>query len=129
MSSYDFTSIDHLLGTSVILTSNPRNPTGKSSSTRVIATLTVESLGQMVINPELAEIQDICRDRATLIVRQATPKITCLDMVKLLMMYRRWTSSMVVSSRATQPDGTQSTLMSSRLQLHVRLRWLSRFSC
>ena len=38
-------------GTSVILTSNPRNPTGK-----------------MVSNPELAEIQDICRDRATLIM-------------------------------------------------------------
>lgn len=38
-------------GTSVILTSNPRNPTGK-----------------MVINPELAKIQDICRDRATLIM-------------------------------------------------------------
>ena len=38
-------------GTSVILTSNPRNPTGK-----------------MVANPELANIQDICRDRATLIM-------------------------------------------------------------
>ncbi|MCJ1401521.1 hypothetical protein MMC11_004735 [Xylographa trunciseda] len=38
-------------GTSVILTSNPRNPTG-----------------QVVCNPELAEIQDICRDRATLIM-------------------------------------------------------------
>ena len=38
-------------GTSVILTSNPRNPTG-----------------QMVKNPELKEIQDICRDRATLIM-------------------------------------------------------------
>ena len=38
-------------GTSVILTSNPRNPTG-----------------QVVRNPELAEIQDICRDRATLIM-------------------------------------------------------------
>ncbi|KAI9717138.1 MAG: hypothetical protein M1812_004886 [Candelaria pacifica] len=38
-------------GTSVILTSNPRNPTG-----------------QQVVNPELAEIQDICRDRATLIM-------------------------------------------------------------
>ncbi|RAL59891.1 hypothetical protein DID88_000518 [Monilinia fructigena] len=38
-------------GTSVILTSNPRNPTGK-----------------VVKNPELAEIQDICRDRATLIM-------------------------------------------------------------
>lgn len=38
-------------GTSVILTSNPRNPTG-----------------QMVSNPELAQIQDICRDRATLIM-------------------------------------------------------------
>jgi len=38
-------------GTSVILTSNPRNPTGK-----------------MVVNPELAKIQDICRDRATLIM-------------------------------------------------------------
>lgn len=37
-------------GTSVILTSNPRNPTG-----------------QMVTNPELAQIQNICRDRATLI--------------------------------------------------------------
>lgn len=37
-------------GTSVILTSNPRNPTGR-----------------VVDNPELAEIQDICRDRATLI--------------------------------------------------------------
>lgn len=38
-------------GTSVILTSNPRNPTG-----------------QVVCNPELAQIQDICRDRATLIM-------------------------------------------------------------
>lgn len=38
-------------GTSVILTSNPRNPTG-----------------QVITNPELAEIQDICRDRATLIM-------------------------------------------------------------
>lgn len=38
-------------GTSVILTSNPRNPTG-----------------QVMINPELAKIQDICRDRATLIM-------------------------------------------------------------
>ena len=37
-------------GTGVILTSNPRNPTGR-----------------VVANPELAEIQDICRDRATLI--------------------------------------------------------------
>lgn len=40
-----------LRGTSVILTSNPRNPTGK-----------------VVKNPELAEIQDICRGRATLIM-------------------------------------------------------------
>nr|POE54959.1 aspartate aminotransferase [Quercus suber] len=38
-------------GTSVILTSNPRNPTGK-----------------VVANPELAKIQDDCRDRATLIM-------------------------------------------------------------
>lgn len=38
-------------GTSVILTSNPRNPTG-----------------QVVKNPELAEIQDIARDRATLVM-------------------------------------------------------------
>ena len=38
-------------GTSVILTSNPRNPTG-----------------QVVKNPQLAEIQDLCRDRATLIM-------------------------------------------------------------
>jgi aspartate/methionine/tyrosine aminotransferase len=38
-------------GTSVILTSNPRNPTG-----------------HVVANPELARIQDICRDRATLIL-------------------------------------------------------------
>ncbi|KZF24863.1 PLP-dependent transferase [Xylona heveae TC161] len=38
-------------GTSVILTSNPRNPSG-----------------QTVRNPELATIQDICRDRATLIM-------------------------------------------------------------
>jgi aspartate/methionine/tyrosine aminotransferase len=38
-------------GTSVILTSNPRNPTGK-----------------VVKNPELAEIQNICRDRATLVM-------------------------------------------------------------
>ncbi|KAL6356724.1 hypothetical protein LRP88_10329 [Fusarium phalaenopsidis] len=37
-------------GTSVILTSNPRNPTGR-----------------VVANPELAEIQDICRGRATFI--------------------------------------------------------------
>ncbi|KAF2431741.1 PLP-dependent transferase [Tothia fuscella] len=38
-------------GTSVIITSNPRNPTG-----------------QVITNPELAKIQDICRDRATLIM-------------------------------------------------------------
>ncbi|KAI9890321.1 MAG: hypothetical protein M1814_004231 [Vezdaea aestivalis] len=38
-------------GTSVILTSNPRNPTG-----------------EVVTNPALAEIQDICRDRCTLIM-------------------------------------------------------------
>lgn len=38
-------------GTSVILTSNPRNPTGK-----------------MVTGPELAKIQDIARDHATLIM-------------------------------------------------------------
>lgn len=37
-------------GTGVILTSNPRNPTGR-----------------VVQNPELAEIQDICRERATFI--------------------------------------------------------------
>ncbi|KAJ0279527.1 hypothetical protein COL26b_011335 [Colletotrichum chrysophilum] len=37
-------------GSSVILTSNPRNPTGR-----------------VVANPELAEIQDICRGRATFI--------------------------------------------------------------
>lgn len=37
-------------GTSVILTSNPRNPTGR-----------------VVANPELAEIQDICRGRATFV--------------------------------------------------------------
>ncbi|KAK1778466.1 pyridoxal phosphate-dependent transferase [Copromyces sp. CBS 386.78] len=37
-------------GTSVIITSNPRNPTGR-----------------VVANPELAEIQDICRERATLV--------------------------------------------------------------
>lgn len=35
----------------MILTSNPRNPTGK-----------------VVKNPELAEIQNICRDRATLVM-------------------------------------------------------------
>jgi len=38
-------------GTSVLLTSNPRNPTG-----------------MMLANPELAEIQDYCRERATLIM-------------------------------------------------------------
>ncbi|GAD97077.1 aminotransferase, classes I and II, putative [Paecilomyces variotii No. 5] len=38
-------------GTSVILTSNPRNPTG-----------------DVLANPELGRIQDICRDRATLIL-------------------------------------------------------------
>jgi aspartate/methionine/tyrosine aminotransferase len=38
-------------GVSVILTSNPRNPTG-----------------QTVVNPELAEIQDVCRDRCTLVM-------------------------------------------------------------
>ncbi|RMY23478.1 hypothetical protein D0867_02028 [Hortaea werneckii] len=38
-------------GTSVILTSNPRNPTGK-----------------MVANPELARIQDLCRDHTTLVM-------------------------------------------------------------
>ncbi|RGP69906.1 aspartate aminotransferase [Fusarium sporotrichioides] len=37
-------------GTSVILTSNPRNPTGR-----------------VIQNPELAEIQDLCRERATFI--------------------------------------------------------------
>lgn len=37
-------------GTGVIITSNPRNPTGL-----------------VVQNPELAEIQDICRERATLV--------------------------------------------------------------
>ncbi|KAJ4306676.1 hypothetical protein N0V88_000040 [Collariella sp. IMI 366227] len=37
-------------GTGVILTSNPRNPTGR-----------------VVQNPELAEIQDLCRERATLV--------------------------------------------------------------
>lgn len=37
-------------GTGVILTSNPRNPTGR-----------------VVQNPELAEIQDICRERATFV--------------------------------------------------------------
>ena len=35
----------------MILTSNPRNPTG-----------------EVVANPELGEIQNICRDRATLIM-------------------------------------------------------------
>lgn len=39
------------LGTSVILTSNPRNPTGR-----------------VVLGDELAKIQDICRERATLIM-------------------------------------------------------------
>lgn len=38
-------------GTGAILTSNPRNPTGR-----------------MVTNPELKEIQDMCRGRATLIM-------------------------------------------------------------
>ncbi|KAI9863995.1 MAG: hypothetical protein M1824_006033 [Vezdaea acicularis] len=38
-------------GTSVILTSNPRNPTG-----------------EVLTNPSLSSIQDICRDRATLIM-------------------------------------------------------------
>lgn len=38
-------------GTGVILTSNPRNPTGR-----------------VVKNPQLAEIQDICRERATLVM-------------------------------------------------------------
>jgi aspartate/methionine/tyrosine aminotransferase len=38
-------------GTGVILTSNPRNPTGR-----------------VVTNPELADIQDICRERATLVM-------------------------------------------------------------
>ncbi|PGH10604.1 hypothetical protein AJ80_07455 [Polytolypa hystricis UAMH7299] len=38
-------------GTSVLLTSNPRNPTG-----------------HLINNPELAKIQDICRGRATLIL-------------------------------------------------------------
>lgn len=42
---------DKWTGTSVILTSNPRNPTG-----------------QVLTNPQLAQIQDICRDRATLIM-------------------------------------------------------------
>ncbi len=37
-------------GTGVIITSNPRNPTGR-----------------VVANPELAEIQDLCRERATLV--------------------------------------------------------------
>lgn len=38
-------------GTQVLLTSNPRNPTG-----------------HFVSQEELAEIQDLCRDRATLIL-------------------------------------------------------------
>ncbi|KAK3683906.1 pyridoxal phosphate-dependent transferase [Podospora appendiculata] len=37
-------------GTGVILTSNPRNPTGR-----------------VIKNPELAEIQDLCRERATFV--------------------------------------------------------------
>ncbi|KAG9242415.1 pyridoxal phosphate-dependent transferase [Calycina marina] len=55
----DYTAYNEMLslfkniarGTSVILTSNPRNPTGR-----------------VVKNPQLAEIQDICRDRATLVM-------------------------------------------------------------
>lgn len=46
-------------GTSVILTSNPRNPTG-----------------HVVDNPHLAEIQDICRERATLIMDEVHPSNT-----------------------------------------------------
>jgi len=42
-------------GTSVILTSNPRNPTG-----------------HVVVNPQLAEIQKICRERATLIMDEVS---------------------------------------------------------
>jgi aspartate/methionine/tyrosine aminotransferase len=38
-------------GTSVLLTSNPRNPTG-----------------HIIDNPALSEIQDVCRGRATLIL-------------------------------------------------------------
>lgn len=38
-------------GTSVFITSNPRNPTG-----------------QVITNPELGQIQTICRDKATLIM-------------------------------------------------------------
>jgi DNA-binding transcriptional MocR family regulator len=41
-------------GVSAILTSNPRNPVGSS-----------------VRNPELAELQDICRDRATLVIDES----------------------------------------------------------
>ena len=51
-------------GTSVILTSNPRNPTG-----------------QVITNPELAEIQDICRDRATLIMDEFYGVCSCLSPV------------------------------------------------
>ncbi|KAK8107827.1 uncharacterized protein PG998_009840 [Apiospora kogelbergensis] len=46
----DIVAAEIARGTSVILTSNPRNPTGR-----------------VVANPELAEIQDICRGRATFI--------------------------------------------------------------
>ncbi|KAL1600414.1 hypothetical protein SLS60_006799 [Paraconiothyrium brasiliense] len=49
--SPDLIATEIARGTSVILTSNPRNPTG-----------------QMITNPELAQIQNICRDRATLIM-------------------------------------------------------------
>lgn len=48
---YIYLRSNSILGTSVILTSNPRNPTG-----------------QVLTNPELAQIQDICRDRATLVM-------------------------------------------------------------
>jgi aspartate/methionine/tyrosine aminotransferase len=43
-------------GTGVIITSNPRNPTGR-----------------VVQNPELAEIQDICRERAVCQTVSFTP--------------------------------------------------------
>ena len=52
----------------MILTSNPRNPTG-----------------QVVKNPELAKIQDIARDRATLVQKLSSIEIDLLKLYRLIM--------------------------------------------
>lgn len=52
-------------GTSVILTSNPRNPTG-----------------QVLTNPELAQIQDICKSRWQISKRIRTNHIPQAEIVQ-----------------------------------------------